>query len=162
MYVLCSILWETLGARGKRLPYVKAKNKCRYSTHRMQACCNITYVTCADAILSIHCPTRGKATWAHPGLLAKPLDCRDSGDLPSDMFTLASISDIFVGSLLSLSFLLYLSLYLLRRSPRFPCAKISHVFIAQHTIIRPTDSSCSLYDFEPHPRTIDNATNMRN
>lgn len=44
---------------------------------------------------------------AHPGLLAEPLDRRDSGDLPSDMFTFASISDILL--LLSLSFPLYLS-----------------------------------------------------
>lgn len=33
--------------------------------------------------------------YAHPGLSAKLLDFRDSGHLPSDMFTFASISDIF-------------------------------------------------------------------
>jgi len=70
----------------------------------------ITYETYADAILSIRRPTMKYATWAQPGLLAKPID-RDFGDLPSDMFTFASISDIFADfSVLSLFFLLSLSL----------------------------------------------------
>jgi len=72
----------------------------------------ITYETYADAILSIRRPTMKYATWAQPGLLAKPID-RDFGDLPSDMFTFASISDIFADfSVLSLSFLLFLSFFL--------------------------------------------------
>lgn len=77
---------------------------------------------------------------AHPGLLAEPLDRRDSGDLPSDMFTFASISDIFaLGFISSLSFPFSLSFSLTRSLSftsffKIPRAKISQVFTARRAI----------------------------
>lgn len=71
-------------------------NKCRYS---MCTCTPTPF--CRSSIVSWileggedNVLASCTLLYAHPGLLARSLNCWDSGHLPSDMFTFASISDI--------------------------------------------------------------------